>query len=285
MPKTARVPLLALACLALFGCASLPPGQQRDPRDPWERFNRTSYKVSDAVDRAVLKPVAQAYVKVTPRPVRTGVSNFFDNLAYPVTIVNDLLQLKVKHFGQDIGRLVLNTTVGIGGIFDPASRVGLQKNDEDLGLTFGHWGAKPGPYVFIPLLGPSDVRDGLGRVGDIWADPRHYIKNGWISWPLWGAASLDIRARLLETEKLLDGVYDRYAFLRNAYLQRREFLITNGEESNKQQDQQQYDEEKKILEESQGAPEPPAAPKSPPEGTAQPPTPDSPNLPPKEDSN
>jgi phospholipid-binding lipoprotein MlaA len=271
MPKTARVPLLALACLTLFGCASLPPGQQRDPRDPWERFNRTSYKVSDAVDRAVLKPVAQAYVKVTPRPVRTGVSNFLDNLGYPVTIVNDLLQLKVKHFGQDIGRLVLNTTVGIGGIFDPASRVGLQKNDEDLGLTFGHWGAKPGPYVFIPLLGPSDVRDGLGRVGDIWADPRHYIKNGWISWPLWGVDALDVRARLLDTEKLLDGVYDRYAFLRNAYLQRREFLITNGEESNQKQDQQQYDEEKKILEESQGAPE------------TQPPA--TPDMPPKEDSN
>jgi phospholipid-binding lipoprotein MlaA len=282
MPKTARLPLLALACLTLFGCASLPPGQQRDPRDPWERMNRTTFKVNDAVDRAVLKPIAQGYAKVVPHPVRTGVSNFMDNLAYPVTIVNDLLQLKIKPFGSDIARLVVNTTVGIGGIFDPASKVGLEKNEEDLGQTFGHWGAKPGPYVVIPLLGPSDVRDGLGRIGDIWADPRHYIKNDWISWGLWGVDVVDIRYRLLATDKLLDGVYDRYSFVKNAYLQRREYQIANGKIPDKQQDQQQYDEEKKILEESGGAPETPDAPKKPRENEAQPQA--TPDTPPKDDS-
>jgi phospholipid-binding lipoprotein MlaA len=253
MQRTLRAPLLGFGCLLLFGCASIPNGQ-RDPRDPWERMNRTTFKVNDAVDRAITKPIAKAYVKVTPLPVRTGVSNFMDNLTYPVTIANDLLQLKMKPFGQDIARLVLNTTVGIGGIFDPASRVGLQKNDQDLGMTFGHWGAKPGPYFVIPILGPSDVRDGLGRVGGIWLTPTHYIRNNYISYPLWGIELVDARYRLLDAEKLLDGVYDRYAFLRNAYLQRREFLIESGRSGDHQQDKQQYEDEQKILEESEGPP-------------------------------
>jgi phospholipid-binding lipoprotein MlaA len=279
MQRAVRAPLLGIACLLLFGCASIPNGQ-RDPRDPWERLNRTTFKVNDAVDRAVTKPIAKAYARVTPAPVRTGVSNFMDNLTYPITIVNDLLQLKFKPFGQDIARLTLNTTVGIGGIFDPASRVGLQKNDQDLGLTFGHWGAKPGPYFVIPILGPSDVRDGLGRVGDIWLTPTHYIQNNYISYSLWGVELVDTRYRLLDTEKLLEGVYDRYAFLRNAYLQRREFLINNGR-NNEQQDKQQFEDENKILEESEGpADQPGKSPETkPPPRESQPgpqPTPDAP---------
>jgi phospholipid-binding lipoprotein MlaA len=253
MHRTAPASLLVIACLTLFGCASLPPDSKRDPRDPWERVNRTTFKVNTALDHAIARPVARTYAKITPRPVRDSVSNFMDNLFYTVTISNDLLQLKFKPFAQDTGRFLLNTTVGIGGLFDPATRVGLPKNAEDLGLTFGHWGAGPGPYFVIPILGPSDVRDGIGRVGDIWLSPPHYIRNNYISYGLWGVELVDRRYRLLPQDKILDEAYDPYTLLKNAYLRRREYLVNAGRVSEKdrqQQDQQQYDEEKRILEES-----------------------------------
>jgi phospholipid-binding lipoprotein MlaA len=255
MYRTAPLPLLALACLSLglFGCASLPANAKRDARDPWERMNRTTFKVNTALDHAIARPVARTYQKYTPEPVRNSVSNFIDNLTYPITIGNDLLQLKLKPFAQDIGRFALNTTVGVGGLFDPATQVGLPKNDEDLGQTFGHWGAHPGPYFVIPILGPSDVRDGLGRVGDIWMSPTHYIDNSYVSYGLIGVEALDIRYRLLPQDKLLDEAYDPYTLLKNAYLQRRQYQVSDGKLSEKdmqKQEQQQYDEEKRILEES-----------------------------------
>jgi phospholipid-binding lipoprotein MlaA len=253
MHRTARASLLVIACLTLFGCASLPPNSKRDPRDPWERTNRTTFKVNMALDHAIARPVARTYEKVTPRLVRTGVSNFMDNLFYPVTMVNDVLQLKFKPFAQATGRFVLNTTVGIGGLFDPASQVGLPKNEEDLGQTFGYWGAKPGPYFVIPILGPSDVRDGIGRVGDTYLSPLHYIDNSYVRYGIYGVGVLDARYRLLPQDKLLDEAYDPYTLLKNAYLQRRQYQVTDGQLSDKElqkQDQQQYDEEKRILEES-----------------------------------
>ena len=253
MQKTACASLLAIACLTQFGCASLPPGAKRDPRDPWERMNRTTFKVNIALDHAVARPIARAYEKVTPRPVRTGVSNFMDNLFYTITMANDLLQLKFKPFAQDTGRFVLNTTVGIGGLFDPASKVGLPKNQEDLGQTFGYWGARPGPYFVIPILGPSDVRDGIGRVGDTYLSPLQYVRNNYIKYSIYGVELVDTRYRLLPQDKLLDEAFDPYTLLKNAYLQRRQYLVTDGKVSDKdlqQEDRQQYDEEKKILEES-----------------------------------
>jgi phospholipid-binding lipoprotein MlaA len=253
MQKTACASLLAIACLTQFGCASLPPGAKRDPRDPWERMNRTTFKVNIALDHAIARPIARTYEKVTPRPVRTGVSNFMDNLFYTITMANDLLQLKFKPFAQDTGRFVLNTTVGIGGIFDPASKVGLPKNQEDLGQTFGYWGAKPGPYFVIPILGPSDVRDGIGRVGDTYLSPLQYVRNNYIKYSIYGVELVDTRYRLLPQDKLLDEAFDPYTLLKNAYLQRRQYLVTDGKVSDKdlqQEDRQQYDEEKKILEES-----------------------------------
>jgi phospholipid-binding lipoprotein MlaA len=253
MHRTARASLLVIACLTLFGCASLPPNSKRDPRDPWERMNRTTFKVNTALDHAIARPVARGYEKVTPRLVRTGVSNFLDNLFYPVTMGNDLLQLKFKPFAQATGRFVLNTTVGVGGLFDPASRVGLPKNEEDLGQTFGHWGSGPGPYFVIPILGPSDVRDGIGRVGDTYLSPLHYVQNSYVRYGIYGVGVVDARYRLLPQDKLLDEAYDPYTLLKNAYLQRRQYQVTDGQLSDKElqkQDQQQYDEEKRILEES-----------------------------------
>lgn len=253
MHRTARAPLLVVACLTLFGCASLPPNSKRDPRDPWERMNRTTFRVNTALDHAIARPVARGYQKVTPRLVRTGVSNFLDNLFYPVTMGNDLLQLKFKPFAQATGRFLLNTTVGVGGLFDPATQVGLPKNEEDLGQTFGYWGAKPGPYFVIPILGPSDVRDGIGRIGDAWMSPLAYVNNNYIRYSIVAVELVDTRYRLLPQDKLLDEAYDPYTLLKNAYLQRRQYQVTDGQLSDKelqQQDQQQYDEEKRILEES-----------------------------------
>jgi phospholipid-binding lipoprotein MlaA len=253
MHRTARASLLALTCLILFGCASLPPGAKRDPRDPWERMNRTTFKVNTALDHASARPVARAYEKVTPRPVRTGVSNFIDNLFYPVTMANDLLQLKFLPFAQDIGRLVLNTTVGVGGIFDPATQAGLPKHEEDLGQTFGWWGSGPGPYFLIPLLGPSDVRDGIGKIGDGFMSPLSYVNNNYVRYGVYGVYLVDTRYRLLPQDKLLDEAYDPYTLMKNAYLQRRQYLVTDGKLSDKdlqKQEQQQREEEKRILEES-----------------------------------
>jgi len=253
MKKTVRVPLLAASCLLLFGCATLPPGAKKDPRDPWERLNRTTFKVNTALDHAIARPVARTYEKVTPRIVRTGVSNFMDNLFYPVTIVNDLLQLKLKGFAQDTGRFVLNSVAGIGGLFDPATQAGLPKNDEDLGQTFGYWGSSPGPYFVIPILGPSDVRDGIGKVGDGFMSPLSYVKNNYVRYGVYGVYLVDTRYRLLPQDKVLDEAYDPYTLLKNAYLQRRQYQVTDGKISDadrKKQEQQQYDEEKKILEEA-----------------------------------
>jgi phospholipid-binding lipoprotein MlaA len=287
MQKPARAPLFVIACLILTGCASLPPNAKRDPRDPWERMNRTTFKVNTALDHAIARPIARTYEKVTPRPVRDSVSNFMDNLFYPVTMANDLLQLKFKGFASDTGRFLMNSTVGIGGLFDPATRVGLPKNEEDLGQTFGRWGSHPGPYFVIPILGPSDVRDGLGRVGDIWLSPVHYINNNYVSYSLWGVEVLDARYRLLPQDKLLDEAYDPYTLLKNAYLQRRQFLVTDGkltEKDRQRQEQEQYNEEQRILEES-GPDEPSTSPPPPgptqsPQGQPQPPRSESQSEPP-----
>lgn len=218
--------LLVLASLA--GCASLPEGAQPNPQDRFERFNRGVYKFNDGLDRAVAKPVARAYVKVTPRPIRTGVSNFLSNLESPITIVNELLQGKLKSMGIDTARLVINTTIGIGGLFDPATKMGLQAGDEDFGQTLGKWGVSSGPYLMLPIFGPSSVRDGFGRVPDTFLNPRYYIEDDWTRYGLTALDFVDTRAGLLQTDDVLQRAFDPYAFIRNAYLQRRQFQVYDG---------------------------------------------------------
>ncbi len=222
-------PLLAALCIAtLVGCATAPV-TKRDARDPLERINRKTFAFNDAIDHGVLRPAAKAYHKVTPDFMETGVSNFFDNLDTPRTIVNDLLQGKLKASLNDTSRLLLNTTVGIGGLLDPASAAGLDRNDEDFGQTFGKWGVRPGPYIVIPLLGPSTVRDGVGRVPDTYSNPVSYIERDKVRYGLYGLSVVDTRTRLLSLDDTLDQAYDRYAFVRNAYLQRREYQVTDGQ--------------------------------------------------------
>jgi phospholipid-binding lipoprotein MlaA len=226
--KHARVVLgLALAA-ALSGCVTLPANHSPPPQDPWESWNRGIYRINDKVDRAVVKPVARTYVRAVPAPARTGVSNFFANLHTTTVMVNDALQGKFGAAANDLARLVVNTTVGVGGLLDPASQMGLDKNDEDFGQTLGHWGVHPGPFVEIPILGPSDVRDGSGRVVDIFTSPPHYISNNWVAYGLDGVGALNTRANLLPLDETLQKVFDPYAFVRDAYLQRRAYLVSDG---------------------------------------------------------
>lgn len=226
-----RIRLLLLAAAGLLcACAALPPGE-RDPRDRFERANRAVYRFNDALDRHIAHPLATGYVKVVPRPVRTGVSNFFHNLTYPTVIVNDLLQVKLKSFASDTTRLVVNSTIGIGGLFDPATQIGLPTGDEDFGQTLGKWGLPAGPYMVLPIFGPSSVRDTVGFVGDQFTDPKSYVNNIYLSLGLNGMSLLDRRAELLATDDVLSRAYDPYVFMRNAYLQRRDYQVKDGSPS------------------------------------------------------
>ena len=278
MSRTARASLPLLCLLFLCGCATLPPGSKRDQRDPWERMNRATYTFNDKFDKAIARPVARGYRKVTPHFVQTGIRNVFDNVDTTIVMVNDLLQGQFKPFVNDFSRLLLNTTLGIGGLFDPATAAGLEKNDRDFGQTLGKWGVKSGPYVVIPFLGPSDVRDAFGKVADTYSTPRTYlIKNSYWYYGTWLLDKVDQRSRLLDYDHLIDGAYDPYAFLRNAFLQRRDFKV-RGDQSHGDQEQEQ---ENKLMEEL-GTDDSEAAPAPAPNGTPGAAPPPQPNAaPPK----
>lgn len=217
--------LLALSA----GCASTPGRTTNE--DPWQGFNRGVYKFNDAVDRAALKPVAKGYKKITPGWLRTGVGNFFANLEYPTTIVNDFLQGKVGAGFKDTGRFLLNTTLGVGGILDVATPVGLQANDEDFGQTLAVWGVGSGPFVNLPFFGPSSLRDAPSRVVDHFTQPLTYQDHD-VNWEIeWGARALELvhdRAELLSLDATLQRTFDQYVFVRDAWVQKREFEIYDG---------------------------------------------------------
>jgi phospholipid-binding lipoprotein MlaA len=247
----------------LTACATLPPGATKDPRDPLERINRTTFKFDDALAHKVALPIARGYQKVTPKFIRRGIANVFENAHTPVIMVNDLLQAKFNKLGQETGRLVLNSTFGLGGLLDPATRAGLIKEDNDFGRTLGTWGVHPGAYLVLPLFGPSDIRDGLGKLVDAFGAPQNYIGNK--DW-LYGVEALGMvntfSESLLPTYQLLDqqNAYDRYAFARNAYLQQRNFLIHGDNGDNGKVDQEELDLQKSLQDDSAPAPTPaPAA--------------------------
>jgi len=219
-----KLPTVMLLSLALLGCAT-----NGDPRDPLEPLNRGIYKFNDAVDKAVLKPVATGYKEAMPDPVRTAVGNFFSNLDDVLVLLNDLLQIKLDQAASDLSRLVWNTTVGIAGLIDIATPMDLPKHNEDFGQTLGYWGVDNGPYLVLPLLGPSTLRDAIGTIVDTHFDPvaQHTPvpeRNSAIA-----IHGVDNRSRLLDTEEILDeAALDRYVFLRDAYLQRRRGLVYDG---------------------------------------------------------
>lgn len=228
MPKaTFKRGLLALGIALTAGCASTEVTKP-DPTDPWERPNRAFYDFNDAIDRNFFTPVAKGYVKVTPQPVRSGVTKFFDNAGYINVIANDLLQGKFGDFASDTGRFVVNSTIGIGGLFDPATSLGMPAHDEDLGQTLGRWGAGEGRYMVLPLMGPNSLRD-LPNVGSsLLLNPITYL-NPVVTFPLGIFNAVNVRANLLEASNIRDqAALDPYTFVREAYRQQREFKIYDG---------------------------------------------------------
>jgi phospholipid-binding lipoprotein MlaA len=259
---------IALCCaLSLLGlltaCATLPPGATKDPRDPLERINRTTFKFDDALAHKVALPIARGYQAVTPKVIRRGIANVFENAHTPVIMVNDLLQAKFSAFGLETSRLLLNSTVGLGGLLDPATQLGLPKEDNDFGRTLGTWGLHPGPYLVLPLFGPSDFRDGFGWLVDSFGAPQDYLHDKAAHYGVEALGLVNTFSEsLLPTYQLLDqqNAYDRYAFSRNAYLQRRNFLI-HGD--NGKVDQEELDLQKSLQDDSTPAPAPAPAPAPP----------------------
>lgn len=246
-PTTLGIVMLSLLTLGLLGCATVPPSA-RDSRDPWQRMNRGIYKFNDAFDRAIAQPVARTYLRVTPQVVRTGVTNFFNNVTYPTVIVNALLQGQLKPFARDTGRFLVNSTVGVGGLFDPAAHWGMPYEDRDFGQTFGKWGIPSGPFVVLPFLGPSDIRDGLGRIPGSYTEPWVYMRN-----PYWEYGTLlfyevTVRADLLPLTDMAGKTFDPYAFERNAFLQQRDFMVKGTKPGNN------AEEELKQLQQDNGPP-------------------------------
>lgn len=193
--------------------------------DPWEGWNRRVHRFNKAVDRTVATPLARAYVKVTPRPVRLGVGNFFHNLGQPVSALNALLQGRPKQAGQSLGRFLLNFTVGIGGLFDPATAANIPNRSEDFGQTLGVWGWKNSRYVELPLFGPRTLRDTFGLVGDVPLSPLRQIDDDGTRYFLYGLQLVDLRAQLFALDAIREGATDEYALVRDAWMQRRAYQI------------------------------------------------------------
>jgi phospholipid-binding lipoprotein MlaA len=213
--------------LFLTGCATTQP--QSHVNDPFEGYNRVMHSFNDTVDKAVLKPVAQGYDFIMPAPVSKGVSNFFSNLNEITVIINDVLQFKMMQAFDDTSRFAINSTIGIVGLMDVASDFGYKKNNEDFGQTLGAWGIAPGPYLVLPFFGPNDIRDTVGLVGDYYTDPVTYVKGPDARNPITATRIIDHRANLLKAEKVLDeAAIDEYVYIRDAYLQRRQNLVHDG---------------------------------------------------------
>ena len=224
-----RLSLLSvlLFSLILQGCATVEG--PTDPEDPFESFNRAMYSFNDTLDKAILKPVAQGYDAALPAPVNKGVSNFFSNIDDVVVIFNDLLQFKLGQAVSDTARVFFNTTIGILGLVDVATAMDLPKHDEDLGQTLGYWGLDTGPYLVLPFLGPNNIRDTVGLVGDAYVDPLNDITPDGTRTGLVVLEGIDTRAGLLSAGKVLkEAALDEYLFVRDAYLQRRQNLVYDG---------------------------------------------------------
>jgi len=193
--------------------------------DPWEKYNRGVHRFNNAVDRTVARPLATAYVNVVPQFARTGVSNFFSNLRSPLTMVNQLLQGHADDAWDTLGRFLMNSTFGIGGLFDPASKALVPKRSEDFGQTLGAWGWRRSRYVELPFFGPRTVRDVFGLAGDIPLSPMRQIEMDKVRIGLQGLQLVDMRAQLMAVDSLRDSAVDEYALTRDAWLQRRSYQI------------------------------------------------------------
>ncbi|MCY0388345.1 VacJ family lipoprotein [Robbsia sp. Bb-Pol-6] len=213
----------------LAGCSTV---QTPSKEDPFEGFNRTVFKVNDKIDQVAIRPVAKAYNAVLPQPVRTSVSNFFSNIGDVTVAANKYAQGDIAAGTETVMRVVINTIFGLGGLFDVATQAKLPKYQADFGLTLGHYGVPAGPYLVLPILGPSTVRDAAGFVVDRYVDPSSYIEPTWAAYTLYGVRAISLRASLLNaTDLVADAALDKYSFIRNGYLQRRHYLLGQDDET------------------------------------------------------
>lgn len=234
--KIKRVVLL-VTTTALVGCASIPAGVEPSPHDPWESFNRSVFEFNEGLDAYLLKPVVAGYRFILPEFVRQGIYNFFSNYSDIYTALFNLLQGRLDYAFNDLMRVAVNTTMGLGGLLDLATPGGLEKHKEDWGQTLGVWGVPAGPYVVLPFFGPSNVRDAFGTVADLESDylfrflPDVALRNS-----VTGLRVVNARNTYYEAGDLLDGAaIDKYSFMRDAYIQRREYQINEGREGEEPQ--------------------------------------------------
>lgn len=230
--KRPLILLTLLSAVWLSGCASIQPQalyEDEEPvyPDPLEGFNRAMYAFNDGVDKVLLRPVSTGYKAVVPQPARTGVSNFFNNLAYPIVIINTFLQGKFAQGAEDLQRFIYNSTFGLAGLLDVSTPMGLTAHNEDFGQTLGYWGVGGGAYIVLPLLGPSTLRDTVGLIPDYYADALYHYDDVSTRNALIALRVIDRRSRLLTASRIVDDQLDPYAFVRDAYLQRRESLVND----------------------------------------------------------
>lgn len=237
--------LLVISCAAtLIGCSKTNP----HPMDPLEGLNREVYGFNRAVDKGIIRPVAYFYYAYTPKELQSGVHNFFGNLDTLSTIANDFLQFKIAYATHDISRFLINSTIGLGGFFDPAHKLGLLKRQEDFGQTLYTWGLHDSVYVVLPFLGPSTVRDTVGMAVDTAFSVTPYLDDDGLRFGLKALEIVDIRANLLKNETVLESVgIDEYAFVRDAYLQRRAFSSYDGRLPMDMQDEDPFEDDSEWM--------------------------------------
>lgn len=234
------LPASLVLLLLAGGCAvNMPENAGSSEVDPWERMNRRIDRFNDKVDRATLKPVAKGYQKVVPEFMRKGVTNFSNNLRSPWYSINNFLQGDPGEGFSEAGRFLANSTIGILGLFDVATRMGLERYEEDFGQTLAVWGVPSGPYVIVPLYGPQTLRDALALPIDFVGDPLFYYEPDRIRYALWTLRLIDLRARFLGIETFIEDSFDRYIAIRESFLQHRQFEIYDG---NPPEDEDFYDD-------------------------------------------
>lgn len=224
--NTAKLSVVVAVAALVGGCATSAAPVEHDP---WEPLNRGIYRFNDFGDRVLIKPIAKGYKAVVPTFMRRGVSNFWDNLSTPRSALNNLLQAKPKRALDDTARFIVNSTLGIGGLFDIASSAGMEEYDEDFGQTFAVWGVPNGPYVVLPFMGPSTLRDAIGRPLDVLSDPLTHYDDSSVRDPLIVLRIIDLRHRLLAAEGLIEDSQDPYITVRESYLQNRNYVIHDGD--------------------------------------------------------
>lgn len=231
-PRAFAALLLALSLGALQGCATT---AQPNPRDPWQPFNRSVYDLNEGLDRVLLRPTATWYLEKVPPLARTGVSNFFSNLGDAWSAVNSLLQLRLQDAEENLARFHVNTMFGVFGVFDVASDLGIERHREDFGQTLGRWGVPSGPFVMLPFFGPSTLRDAAALPVDYHYDPLRALHPDPTRDLIYGLRAVDKRANLLRVSSVVEGAaLDKYAFIRDAYLQRRHADVHDGRDEEDQ---------------------------------------------------